>query len=148
MEKILTSLFLILSFTSFGQTWQDKVVTNFYSRIDSGKKLECCDKVNRFINLSYVFDTYEMPYNSVREVFEIHYENVIDSSTISMIVDDLVKGYYRIPKKIRKKFNKTCYDIDTKTQVTESSRGELVFGEGKVYLFLVFNQTKHIKDLY
>ena len=78
MKKILTSLFLILSLNSFGQDWQERIARDFYSRIDSSKSFECCDKVNKAVSFEFIFDTYEMPYNSPNEVFDMHYRSVMD----------------------------------------------------------------------
>ena len=145
MKKILTALFLILSICSMGQTWQDKIASKFYSRIDSSKKLDCCDKVNSALNLEYDFFTYEMPYNSVSEVFDTHYNTFMDSSMIETIVDDLVKGYNKIPKKIRSKFKKSCYNIETKTYVSQKLTSDLVFGDGKIHFNFSFQSDKPYK---
>jgi hypothetical protein len=140
MKKILTSLFLILSLNTFGQNWQERIARDFYSRIDSSKSFECCDKVNKAVSFEFIFDTYEMPYNSTNEVFDIHYENIMDSSTISTIVDDLYKSYNKIPKRLRKNFKRSCYSIEIKTEVSEVVGNELIFAQGKVH-FNFFFQT-------
>jgi len=145
MKKILTLLFLILPFASFSQTWQDMVASKFYSRIDSLKKFDCCDKMNPAFNLDYKFYTYEMPYNSISEVFDTHYSTIIDTSTISTIVDDLVKGYYKIPKRIRNDFRKSCYNIETKTQVSQEFTSDLVFAEGTIHFVFSFQSDKPYK---
>jgi len=145
MKKILTLLFLILSLNSFGQNWKQRVIRDFYTRIDSSKSFECCDKENVVITFEFVFDTYEMPYNSVNEVFDIHYENVIDSSVASEIVDELMKSYNRIPKKLRKKFKRSCFNIDTKTEVNETVGNELIFASGKVNFSFFFQTDKPYK---
>ena len=146
MKKILTtSLFLILSLNSFGQNWQQRVIRDFYSRIDSSKSFICCDKVNEAITFEFIFDTYEMPYNSVNEVFDIHYGSVIDSSVASTIVDELMKSYNRIPKKLRNKFKKSCYNIDIKTEVNETVGNELIFASGKVHFSFFFQTDKPYK---
>ena len=140
MKKILTSLFLILSLNSFGQDWQERITRDFYSRIDSSKSFECCDKVNEAVSFEFIFDTYEMPYNSTNEVFDMHYVNVIDSSMVSIIVDELMKSYNKIPKRLRKKFKRSCYSIEIKTEVSEIVGNELIFAQGKVH-FNFFFQT-------
>jgi len=146
MEKILTSLFLFLSITSFAQSWQNKIASEFYNKIDSSKSLECCDKINNSLNLEYNFYTYEMPYNSVNEVFDTHYESVMDSSTISSIVDDLVKVYFnKIPKKIRNGFKRSCYNIETKTEISQVFNDDLVFAKGKIQFIFSFQSDKPYK---
>jgi hypothetical protein len=145
MKNILTSLFLILSLNSFGQDWQERIVRDFYTRIDSSKSFECCDKVNEAVSFEFIFDTYEMPYNSTNEVFDMHYVNVIDSSMASTIVDELYKSYNKIPKRLRKKFKRSCYNIETKTEVSEIVGNELIFASGKVHFNFFFQTDKPYK---
>jgi hypothetical protein len=145
MKKILTSLFLILSLKSFGQDWQERITRDFYSRIDSSKSFECCDKVNEAVTFEFIFDTYEMPYNSVDEVFDMHYGSIIDSSMSSTIVDELCKSYNKIPKRLRKKFKRSCYIIETKTEVSEIVGNELIFASGKVHFSFFFQTDKPYK---
>jgi hypothetical protein len=145
MKNILTLLFLILSSNSFGQDWQERIVSDFYSRIDSSKSFECCDKVNETVSFEFIFDTYEMPYNSTNEVFDTHYKSVMDSSTISTIVDDLYKSYNKIPKRLRKNFKRSCYSIEIKTEVSEIVGNELIFAQGKVYFNFFFQTDKPYK---
>ncbi len=145
MKKILTLLFLILSLKTFGQDWQERITRDFYSRIDSSKSFECCDKVNEAVSFEFIFDTYEMPYNSVNEVFDIHYGSIIDSSMASTIVDELFKSYNKIPKRLRKKFKRSCYNIETKTEVSEVVGNELIFASGKVHFSFSFQSDKPYK---
>lgn len=145
MKKILTLLFLILSLNSFGQDWQERIVRDFYTRIDSSKSFECCDKVNEAVSFEFIFDTYEMPYNSTNEVFDMHYKSVMDSSTISTIVDDLYKSYNKIPKRLRKNFKRSCYTIEIKTEVSEIVGNELIFAQGKVHFNFFFQTDKPYK---
>jgi hypothetical protein len=145
MKNILTSLFLILSLNSFGQDWQERIVRDFYTRIDSSKSFECCDKVNEAVSFEYIFDTYEMPYNSTNEVFNMYYGSVMDSSTISTIVDNLYKSYNKIPRKLRKTFKRSCYTIEIKTEVSEVVGNELIFAQGKVHFNFFFQTDKPYK---
>ena len=144
MKKILTSVFLLVSTLTFGQTWNDKIARKFYSRIDSGKTFDCCDDHNRAITLDHTFTTYEMPYNSVSQAFDEHYEFVMDSLTIETIVDDLVKSYNKIPKKLRDKFTRSCYSMETKTQVSENLNSDILFVDGQIH----FNFSFQMKTPY
>ena len=86
-----------------------------------------------------------MPYNSTDEVFDMHYVSVIDSSMASTIVDELFKSYNKIPKRLRKKFKRSCYNIETKTEVSEVVGNELIFASGKVYFSFFFQTDKPYK---
>lgn len=145
MKKILTLLLFFVSTNTFAQDWAEKISKKFYSTIDSSKKLSCCDRVNNCISISYEFPTYEMPYNSPEEIFDQHYNEVIDSLTINTIVKDLVGCYNKIPKKFRTKFTKSCFSIDTKTEVSHGYQGELFFAEGKIYFVFSFQMDKPFK---
>jgi hypothetical protein len=145
MKKIITSTLFFLSTSVFSQTWQEKIANKFYSTIDSSKKLECCDTKNLAYCLDYTFTTFEIPYNSYQEVFDNHYESIIDSSTISLIVEDLLKTYKKIPKKFRNNFRRTCFLIETKTEVSRKFKSDLIFAEGKVNFEFSFQSDKPYK---
>jgi len=80
-----------------------------------------------------------MPYNSSTEAVEKHFTNVIDSMTVEDIVSNLVKTYNKIPSKLRNKFTKSCYIVETELKITENITGSgLAFTEGEVHFFFGF----------
>ena len=86
-----------------------------------------------------------MPYNTPTEAFDIHCNDVIDSCTVDLIVDDLVKGYFKIPKKIRNSFKKSCYNIEIITQISQTITSDLVFAQAKINFSFSFQSDKPYK---
>lgn len=147
MKKILTLLLILVSasVTAQNDNWEEKIAKKFYSSIDSSKKFNCCDEVTNCISVEYTFPIYELPYNSTQEAFDQYYNETIDSLTIDIIVEDLVKCYKKIPKKFRNKFTKTCFDIGTETKIDHGYRSELFFTEGQIHFVFSFQMDKPYK---
>jgi len=145
MKTFLTSLLISVSSVCLSQDWQNKIASKFYSTIDSNRTFECCDKNNQAISIDYTYSTYEMPYTSPQEVFDNHFNQVIDSVTIAQIVSDLVKSYKKIPKRFRKNFTKSCFNIETTTKVFRYMNGEIYFTEGEVHFVFSFQMDKPYK---
>jgi hypothetical protein len=140
MRKITTIILILVSTNCIAQDWAEKIAKNFYSTIDSSKKLDCCDKTSGAITIDYTHNNYELPMDS-HDFLDPYYSQVMDSSTIEEISKDLIKSYYRIPKKYRDNFTKSCFNIETNTQVSRGYQTDLLFVEGKVHFVFSF-QTK------
>lgn len=145
MKTFLTLILFSLSTICIGQDWQTKIASKFYSKIDSGRTFECCDKNNNAISIDFTYSTYEMPYTSPLEVFDNYYNQVIDSTTIVEIVNSLAKSYNKIPKRFRKNFTKSCYNIETTTKVFRYMNGEIYFTEGDIHFVFSFQMDKPYK---
>lgn len=144
MRKIITSLLLLVSTNCVAQDWADRIAKRFYSTVDSSKKLECCDKTSNAITIDYTHTIYELPMDSY-DFLDSYYTQVMDSSTIEQIAKDLIESYYRIPKKFRNKFTKSCFNIETNTQVSRGYQTDLIFVEGKVHFVFSFQAEKPYK---
>jgi hypothetical protein len=145
MKKILTIISLFVATNANSQNWQDKIAKRFYSTIDSSKKLECCDSHSPVLSINYVISTYELPYNSASEVLERYENDVIDSLYIQDVVDELVKSYKKLPKRIKSKITRSCYGIETTTQITRNLESDLVWAEGKISMTINFQTNENYK---
>ena len=145
MRKILTIISLFVTTSASSQNWQDKIAKRFYSSIDSSKKLECCDSHNPALSINYEISTYELPYNSPSEVLERYENDVMDSLYIQDIVNELVKSYKKLPKRIKSKIVRSCYGIETTTQITRSLERDLVWAEGKILMTINFQMDEKYK---
>lgn len=145
MRKIITTILLFITSNVFAQDWAEKIAKRFYSTIDSSRKLDCCDKTSGAISIDYTHMSYEMPYDSPNDAVSLYYSQVMDSTTIEGIVNDLVKSYNSIPRKYKSDFNKSCFNIETKTQVSQNYNSELLFLEGKVHFVFSFQGKKPYK---
>lgn len=144
MRKFITSLLIITSTNCIAQDWAEYIAKKFYSTIDSSKKLDCCDKSNGAITIDYTHNNYELPFDS-RDFLDPYYSQVMDTSTMNQIANDLIQSFYRIPKKYRDKFKKSCFNIETNTQVSRGYQTDLVFVEGKVHFVFSFQGEKPYK---
>jgi hypothetical protein len=146
MKKILILITMLFSLESFGQTWSEKIASKFYTKIDSAQKLECCNhNGNDGFSLKYQIPVVELPYSTYEEVYQNYYSDVIDSSFINTIVDDMVKTYKKMPLRIRKRISKSCYNIQTVTKTTSNIDSGLIWAEGEVNLSFNFQLNKPYK---
>lgn len=155
MKKILTFLLILVSTNLIAQNrdWQDEITRKFYSKIDSSRSFNCCDKVGNkatnCISIEYTFPTYQLPYNSTQGVFENYYTDVVDSLIIDVIVEDLVDCYNKIPKKLRSKFTKTCFGINTETKIEHGYKSDLFFVGGEIHFVFNFQMDKpHKRNIF
>jgi hypothetical protein len=75
-------------------------------------------------------------------LYQNYYNDVIDSSFINTIVDDLVKTYKKMPLRIRNRISKSCYNIQTVTKTTSNIDSGLIWAEGEVNLSFNFQLNK------
>ena len=145
MRKIITTLLIVVSTNLSAQDWAEKVAKRFYSTIDSSRKLDCCDKTSSAISIDYVYSTFELPIQSTDDIINRYYNQALDSVIIDDVVKDLVASYNKIPNKYKNNFTKTCFNIDTKTEVNQKYNSDLYFVEGKVHFTFSFQTEKPIK---
>ena len=144
MRKLITTLLIVASSNCLAQDWAEKIAKKVYSTIDSSKKLDCCDKTSGAITIDYTHNNYELPMDS-HDFLDPYYTQVMDSVTIDQIAKDLIESYYKIPKKYRNKFTKSCFNIETNTQVSRGYQSDLLFVEGKVHFVFSFQADKPYK---
>lgn len=104
---ILFSLFLASDL--LGQDTYDKYVSKFYSRIDSTRKLQCCDSNYHGFSLSYDIPLLELPYEKLD--LEDYEKRNLDDSYLESYVEYLVESYYKLKPSIRDKVTKSCYSL-------------------------------------
>ena len=145
MRKIITTLLLLVSLNVSAQDWANKIAKRFYSTVDTSKKLDCCDKTSNAISIDYTHVLYEMPYEASDDFLNNYYSQVMDSTTIETIVNDLLKSFNKIPDKYKNNFTKSCFNIETETKVSRNYNSDLVFVEGKVHFTFSFQANKPYK---
>ena len=145
MRKFITTLLIVVSSNCFAQDWADRVTKKFYSTIDPKKKLECCDKLSGAMSIDYTHTNYELPLQSTDNVIGEYYTQVMDSATTDEIVKEMVNSFYKIPKKFRDDIARSCFNIDTKTNIENKYDSDLYFVEGKVHFSFMFQTAKPYK---
>jgi hypothetical protein len=143
MKSVLIIIALLLSSPAIAQAqWEDLIAKNFYTRIDTAKKLVCCDYVLSDKKVKTIAVVYNVPVNIfTRDSFNIiqHSASLLDSVDISLISNRLIARYNkRFSKRRARKFKKSCYSTQIASSVHEDLVDDLIFIQSTIYFVFTF----------
>jgi hypothetical protein len=138
MRKLLI-LFLLLSYQTFGQSdGYYEIPKRFYSRIDSLKKLDCCDTGKAAISLSYEIPLFQYPIFDKLDIEEYE-QKVMDEGYVEILVQELVDAYYNIKPKLRNKITRSCFTLKENYKIEYEKTGSGIYWvEGTLKVTLNF----------
>jgi hypothetical protein len=106
-----------VSVNLFAQDTYRKYATKFYSRIDSSRRLQCCDSGYNGIYIVCEIPLLEFPYSGldIKDYEERH----SDDGYVDSYVDDLVDAYNKIKPSLRSKITKSCYSMSVDYRINQ-----------------------------
>ena len=144
MKHILFILLIFLNFQAFsqsesGQYFNEKIVSEIFTRIDTSNKLACCadlDKKSYQINFRYETETtcFDDNFN-----MDEYYFLTFNDEYLEFLGKDISKYYNRYySENKRKSFTKSCWSVDKKIVVEDN----MTDGDGMIcattYLKITF----------
>lgn len=144
MKKIFILLFFIC-YQTFGQSGNYyEIPKRFYSRIDSLKKLNCCDSGKAALILSYDVPLFQYPIFDKLDIEEYEVK-VMDEGYIEIVVQELVDAYNKINPKLKNKITKSCFTLKENYKIEYETTGSGIYWvEGSLKVTLSFqSDDKH-----
>jgi len=147
MKETLKILFiaiaLLMSVSVIAQVrWEDQIAQNFYNKIDTSKKLECCDYILLNKKDKKIFLAYNISSDIfVRDSFDIRQRSasLLDSVDIITVSNQLITKYHkRFSKRRARKFRKSCYSTQIANSVHEDLVDNLIFIQSTIYFIFTF----------
>jgi hypothetical protein len=143
MKSLLITIALLLSAPAIAQArWEDQIARNFYTRIDTAKKLVCCDYVLSDNKVETITVVYRIPVDIfTRDSFNTrqHSESLLDSVDVWLVSNRLIAKYNkRFSKRRARKFKKSCYSTQIASSVHEDLVDDLVFIQSTIYFVFTF----------
>jgi len=143
MKSLLLAIVLLLSAPAIAQAqWEDRIARRFYTRIDTAKKLVCCDYTLLDKRVKTITVVCTVPVNIfARDSFNIrqYSANLLDSTDIRQVSNRLIARYNkRFSKRRARKFKKSCYSTQITSSVHEDLVDDLLFIQSTVYFVFTF----------
>jgi hypothetical protein len=143
MKSLLIIIALLLSAPAIAQArWEDRIAQNFYTRIDTAKKLVCCDYTLSDEKVKTITVVYNVPVDIfTRDSFNIrqHSASLLDSADIWLVSNRLIAKYNkRFSKRRARKFKRSCYSTQIASSVHENLVDDLIFIQSIIYFIFTF----------
>lgn len=143
MKILLLAIALLLSAPAIAQArWEDQIARNFYTRIDTSRKLACCDYTLLDKKIKTISLVYNVPVDIfTRDSFNIrqHSASLLDSADIITVSNRLIAKYNkRFSKRRARKFKKSCYSTQIASSVHEDLVDDLIFIQSTIYFVFTF----------
>lgn len=145
MKHIFFILLSLLTLNSFSQSengmyFNEKIVGEVYSRIDSTYHFECCTEAEKksAYQISFCYQTETTCFDDYFNLDEYYYV-IFNDEYLEYIGDDISKYYKKFfSEKKRKSFTKSCWSIDKKVLIDDN----MTDGDGMVCA------TTHLKIIF
>jgi hypothetical protein len=143
MKSLLITIAILLSAPAIAQSrWEDMIAKRFYTKIDTSKKLACCDYTLLNKKIKKITLEYNVPVDIfARDSFNIrqHSANLLDSVDIRTVSNRLITKYNKqFSRRRARKFTKSCYSTQILSSIHEDLVDDLVFIQSTIYFVFTF----------